>query len=377
MTSQNRLDRRLSGKHVVWFEGTNQWVAFEKPAYKVFKWREKGKSKKKIRSRIEKKYGLSAAEAKRFINEVAEWVDQLTQPYDQKDSSPKYFDCIGEPRIRNYKIKKRSIRVSFLHPKLESYFHPPIAHLEDSADIDNVEAGIKLCASKEGFFLIQNDVEPIYYNTIAELKHGFITCLMQIVHRVNPDKWLTWIHGSAVEKEGKAAIFTSPSGSGKSTIAAVLQSRSFRTLADDMVFLEHNSLKIYPVPTALSIKKGALKTVADMLNTPDIQKKYLHQIGKRRMAFIPPLHETNEPQKPVQAKYLIFIRYEKETELSIRELSDFEAFRRFHQNAWMKGTAEAARDFFDWFTDLEYYELIYSDTNKAMTRVETLFRENP
>lgn len=375
MTSQKRPDRRLSGKHVVWFEETNQWVAFEKPAYKIFKWRNKGKSKNAIRRKTEKKYGLTSKEAKRFVNEVTEWLDMLTHPSGSDNAHSKNVKCSEDPLIRNYKIEGRSIRVCYFHQKLESYFHPPIAHFEEPG-ILKPDSVLELCASKEGFSLICNDNESTFYDTVAELKHGFNICLMQIVHEVNANDWLTWIHGSSVEKAGKAAIFTSPSGSGKSTIAALLQSRNFRILADDMVFLERNSSKIYPVPTALSIKNGALKTVADILKNPGMQKHPLHQIGERKMAFIPPLQETGGLSKPVHARYLIFIQYDRNTELSIRKLSEFDAFQRLHQNAWMNGTAESATAFIEWFVKLEYYELIYSDTKQALDLIDELFLEN-
>ncbi|MDA3821704.1 MAG: hypothetical protein PF450_03690 [Bacteroidales bacterium] len=77
MPKAPRIHKKLSDKHVVWFGESNQWVGFEVPAYKVYKWHESGKSKKKIAKKIASKYGLEEKEAKRFVSEIITELERI------------------------------------------------------------------------------------------------------------------------------------------------------------------------------------------------------------------------------------------------------------------------------------------------------------
>jgi hypothetical protein len=119
-------------------------------------------------------------------------------------------------------------------------------------------------------------------------------------------------HGSAIEKEGKAIIFTGRPGAGKST-AATLLSNNYQILADDSIIIrKHNnqfflyqmplieknisierSPKKYLINTLLFLKKNPVGSIKILQNTPNIFLRFFqevwsqqHDIGKQKKVCV-------------------------------------------------------------------------------------------
>ncbi|MDA3821703.1 MAG: hypothetical protein PF450_03685 [Bacteroidales bacterium] len=229
---------------------------------------------------------------------------------------------------------------------------------------------------ENGFSISRDGTQQSYFSNIAELKHAFINQIMFATYSVPPEDWFAWIHGSAVAKGQNATIFTSSSGSGKSTMAALMQSRGYRFVSDDMVYLRQSDRLAYPVPTAMSLKEGSVSVVSNYIPSLKTDKLHFYEFGDRKVCFKKPDCEGSETFNPVVVRTLIFIKYKQGTIFSMKKLSDFEAFQRFHKQAWVNGSKESALAFITWFEELSYYELEYSDTDKAIMEIEKLFQEN-
>lgn len=89
------------------------------------------------------------------------------------------------------------------------------------------------------------------------------------------------LHGSAVETERGAVVFTGPSGVGKSTLAAALQQRGYRVLADDVCSLMYDettqTAQVHPGLAHLKLWADAAKqldltAVATRRVRPELEK---------------------------------------------------------------------------------------------------------
>ncbi len=96
------------------------------------------------------------------------------------------------------------------------------------------------------------------------------------------------LHGSAVETERGAVVFTGPSGVGKSTLAAALHQRGYRVLADDVCSLIYDvatqQALVYPGLAHLKLwadatEKLALTAVATRRVRPELEKYALSLQG--------------------------------------------------------------------------------------------------
>ena len=89
------------------------------------------------------------------------------------------------------------------------------------------------------------------------------------------------LHGSAVETERGAVVFTGPSGVGKSTLAAALQQRGYRVLADDVCSIVYDETvqeaQVHPGLAHLKLWADAaqqldLSAVATRRVRPELEK---------------------------------------------------------------------------------------------------------
>ena len=89
------------------------------------------------------------------------------------------------------------------------------------------------------------------------------------------------LHGSAVETERGAVVFTGPSGVGKSTLAAALQQRGYRVLADDVCSITYDETvceaQVHPGLAHLKLWADAaqqldLSAVATRRVRPELEK---------------------------------------------------------------------------------------------------------
>jgi hypothetical protein len=67
-------------------------------------------------------------------------------------------------------------------------------------------------------------------------------------HWIDEHPEYLWLHAGAVACEEQAVLFTGPSGSGKSTLTLRLAEAGWQYLCDDVLAIEPESLRVYPIP---------------------------------------------------------------------------------------------------------------------------------
>ena len=66
------------------------------------------------------------------------------------------------------------------------------------------------------------------------------------------------LHGSAVEKNGKALVIIAPSMGGKSTLTSFLLENEFNYVSDDCVLIDTCDYSIHPYNTAICLREGGI-----------------------------------------------------------------------------------------------------------------------
>jgi hypothetical protein len=86
----------------------------------------------------------------------------------------------------------------------------------------------------------------------------------ELNRRAVDDERLVYVHASAVERDGRAAVMCAPMESGKTTLCAGLIRAGCRYLTDEAVGIDPDTLLAQPYAKPLSIDPGSWQVLADL-----------------------------------------------------------------------------------------------------------------
>jgi hypothetical protein len=195
--------------------------------------------------------------------------------------------------------------------------------------------------------------------------------LIQKIHQKDEKEWLGVFHASAVSDGKKSILFLGDSGNGKSTSLALLQANGFTCLADDFVPIAAENTEVYSFPAAISIKKNSLQVLDSFYPTLATAQEYDYIRLNKIVRYLPPNNADFSTHLPCEK--LVFIKYEKETVLKVKSISQLAAFQQLIPDSWLSPLPENAAIFLDWFESLNCYQITYSDNEKMMEKVRELF----
>ncbi|MCX6240035.1 MAG: hypothetical protein NTY07_21235, partial [Bacteroidia bacterium] len=277
--------------------------------------------------------------------------------------------------IRNYTINNKSITFSFESLWLENSIHPLFAHLETSG-LATADVRFDLFRRDEQFGIrVTKGQSKTWFFDQPELQKGraFIELLNTIYDKVEDD-WMTILHGSAITDGSSTILFTAACGGGKSTIAALLQAHGLHVVSDDMVPVAAKTGRIYPFPSALSVKDGAIPVLLPWY--PELEKTQIfnYPASDKQVRYLP--YNQFPPQKKLinKAKALVFINFDPSVDIRLEKMSKLDAIKLFNNEAWVSSTPENARHYINWFIKLPCYRMTYSDNMKAVQTIMQIFQ---
>ena len=365
----------IEDKTIVWFAASNEYVVFENEVANILQQRISGSSIDEIALAISSKMDIPFTEIKEFIENLEEQflnkslVENIPLENEaSKIKKPKQFE-ISE----TYLINEVICKVSFLSKKERELIHPKFAHLvTDDAPIYHHLFEV---------FIHQNEV-ILYVNNVfigswhPEEVHyfqgKFSMELIQKIHHKDEDKWLGVFHASAVSDGKKSILFLGDSGNGKSTSLALLQANGFTCLADDFVPVAAENKEVYSFPAAISIKKNSLQVLDSLYPTLATAQEYDYIRLNKIVRYLPPNNTDFTSHLPCEK--LVFIKYEKESDLKVTSISKLTAFQQLIPDSWLSPLTENAAIFLDWFENLKCYQITYSDNEKMIEKVRELFK---
>lgn len=376
-TNPTVLIKDIETKSIVWFLSSNSYLVFEQIMGQLIKKINAGIAKAKIEDWCASTLNIPLKTAANFVADVLQLINSHNFQI-QKNTEPKNVHFIKSLQVpkafystKIYQIYNTCISIDYESEYLESLIHLKFAHLEtDTNQEQTIFYQVFTHQNEVVFYKNDHYIDSWTKNNIHFFQGKLsMHIIMDIYHKPEAD-WLGVFHASALSNQKETILFLGDSGNGKSTSLALLNANGFECIADD--FVPVNLLQqVHPFPAAISIKKNSVQTLLpfypELKNTSEV---YLESMQKK-VRYLAPKNTNYSKQFPCKA--LIFIKYQKNTELKLHKLSKIEAFQQLIPDSWISPLATNATVFLDWFAKLPCYELHYSNNQKMIETVTKIF----
>ncbi|MFK8058826.1 MAG: hypothetical protein AB8B78_01930 [Polaribacter sp.] len=369
----NFLYKVVEDKTIVWLENSNEYLVLENTTADILKRLSKGISIKEIAAALSKKLSVPLEKTIDFI------IDLEKRTYGEEKSIHKIvndYRDIKIPRefqfIKYYKINNIIFKISFLSEQELAFVHPKFAHLVIEKT-DNYEYQFDVFINNKFIFLfVDKKIVGGWSNREIHFFQGkFSMELIQKIHQKNEDEWMGVFHASAVSNGKKSILFLGDSGNGKSTSLALLQADKFTCLADDFVPIDIEKREVFSFPASISIKKSSLETLLPIYPELETTAEYNFKRLNKIVRYLKPNNSNFFAHLPCNE--LVFIKYEKGSDLLFKEVSKIDAFQQLIPDSWLSPKKENAQIFLDWFSSLKCYQITYSDNKKMIATVSKIF----
>jgi len=371
------LYKPVEDKTITWFENSNKYLVLENTTAGILKRLSKGVSVEEIAKALSKKLNVPLDKTIDFILDLEKkiYASKSTKKSfflnDYRDiEKPTYFEF-----TKFYKINDIVFKVAF-SSEYELYLvHPKFAHLEIENSENITHEFLVFLNNKYVFFYVDKNFIGAWSNKDIHYFQGkFSMELIQKIHQKEEHEWMGVFHASAVSNTEKTILFLGDSGNGKSTSLALLQANGFTCLADDFVPIANKNIHVYSFPAAISIKKNSVETLLPLY--PELQNSAEYHF-KRLNKIVRYLKPNNTDfYNHLPCNDLVFIKYEKESDLQVRQISKIEAFQELVPDSWLSPLKENAQKFLDWFHQINCYQITYSNNTKMIDTVSKIFKNN-
>jgi hypothetical protein len=196
--------------------------------------------------------------------------------------------------------------------------------------------------------------------------------LLCFSHNKTEQDWIGTFHVSTITDGHSSLLVIGESGKGKSTLCAVLATSGFSLLADDVSPMLSGTKSIYYNPSAISVKEGAFSLLSPLVdgfkNLPSVQ----FNKGKGLLKYMA-CQAPNENFYP--CKGIILVNYQPEAETKLEKVSVQTLLETLIPESWLSPNPVHAKEFLDWLSSVNAYELTYSDSNSVSQDISQLFHQ--
>jgi hypothetical protein len=373
------IKKKIGKSYLIWFQNSNLYFYLEEPAWFVLNKTVKRYKSETIAKEFSNRYGLSYEDSLNFVLEIRQKINEMNQPKNRKKYVEKSVDKINEHvyslySSHCYNMQNKVIEFSYETSWLERYIHPLIKHLETSEGFKD-KSHFELFTYKNRVIL---KVDNIFKGSWKQSESGYVKGrvfieLTNVLHNKSDADWLMAVHASAISNGQKTILFSASPGSGKTTFAALLQTQGYSIISDDFVPIEQSSFKAYPLPIALSVKEGAL----DLLTShyPELDKNSMIRINsKKKVKYLPVAAKMMDMIFPVNE--FVFIKYDNKVDLRLEKIEPVEALKQLLEEAWIPPAAENVEILLDRIFNASFYNLTYSNNEKAIEAVTQIFEND-
>lgn len=378
MKKQKKLHFKvIDDKTITWFKDNNEYLVLENTTADIIKRLNKGISVKQIAETLAKKLNVPIDKTIDFILDLEK---NIYQPKTQiKPTLNNDYRDLKKPttfkHTKYYKVNDVVFKIEFA-TEYELYLvHPKFSHLETKNSTHfNYTFTVFVNNNFITFFVDDNFIGAWHKNETHYFQGKFSMELIQKIHQKEEKKWMGVFHASAVSNGEKCILFLGDSGNGKSTSLALLQANGFTCLADDFVPINASNQEVYSFPAAISIKKNSLATLTpiypELETTAEFHFKKLNKIVR----YLKPNNANYKAHLPCND--LVFIKYEKDSDLKVAEIPKIDAFQKLVPDSWLSPETENAQLFLDWFSSLNCYQITYSENQKMIATVSKIFKND-
>lgn len=142
------------------------------------------------------------------------------------------------------------------------------------------------------------------------------------------------IHSAVLVKNGKAIIFPALPGSGKSTLTAYLGLSGWSTYSDEMAIIDPQNAFVSPLYRPVCLKNNSIDLVKSW-HPEAIFTPICKDTQKGDVAHVKVMNwQTYAQLQPAPIVSVVFPKYSADTDLTIYQLTDTEAFNTLSKNAF-------------------------------------------
>ncbi len=369
---QSMLIKQLEDKSVVWFQDNNEYIVVEPLIAEILSLLKNKIPKQEILTNLFNTISIPYQQAESLILDIE---NLLSSTEIQKVE----LELIDKPNsfeyIKYYKINDLVFKICYFSEYEISLVHPKFSHLE--VNFQSKNDFVFEVYSNQNFisFSIDNNIIGTWNKTEVHYFQGkFSMKITELIHEKTENNWLGVLHASAISNGKNSMLFLGDSGNGKSTSLALLQANGFTCLADDFVPIDANKQEVYSFPSAISIKKNALDTLFPIYPELKTSLEYHFKRLNKVVRYLPP--NTNNYMQHLPCKALIFIKYQKNSDLMIDKVSNINAFEQLVPDSWLSPIQDNVEVFIDWFSKLPCYQLTYSNNKKMIETVSKIFNDD-
>ncbi|WP_028890705.1 hypothetical protein [Tenacibaculum sp. 47A_GOM-205m] len=364
-------NKQIENKQVVWFQDNNEYLVVEPLVAEILSLLNKKISKKEIVSQITKQVNIPSQKAVELVTDIEALLISSENKNNKKlipVTKSKTFEV-----IKYYSINSLIFKASYASDAEAFLIHPKFAHLEVE-NITNINHLFEVYSNDNAIsFSVDNTLIGTWnLKEVHYFQGKFSMELVQKIHQKNEEEWIGTFHASAVSNNDNSILFLGDSGNGKSTSLALLQANGFTCLADDFVPVD-NSLNVHSFPSAISIKKNSLETLLPIYPELKTSAEYHFKKLNKIVRYLPTNNYDYSLNLPCKA--LIFIKYQKDSDLIINKISSITAFEQLIPDSWLSPLPQNAELFLDWFEKLPCYQLTYSNNEKMISTVKKIFAD--
>lgn len=196
--------------------------------------------------------------------------------------------------------------------------------------------------------------------------------IIESIYKKSEEEWMGVFHASAINYREDSILILGDSGKGKSTSLALLQTQGFNCIADDFVPID-NENKVYVFPAGISIKPKALNVLSSIYPELKNSTEYHYKRLNKTVRYLPPNSINYSKKYPCKA--LIFIKYDKNTEFNLTQISNLKAFESLLPDSWISSVSENVDVFLTWLPSLPCYQLTYSNNEMMYDSIKRIFED--
>jgi hypothetical protein len=350
----------------------------EEPAWFVFRKTTKRHSIGTIAREFSVRYSIAPEESLSFVKDIRLEVEKMNQTDHPQDKINEVSSDLNKLTfapfsIHRYRLGNKMIVFSYQTRLFEHYLHPLISHFETIEEQNGMPL-FELFAWQECIvFRFNGEVKGIWTKDETHLVKGLIFMfLINVMYDKTNADWLMTVHASAITNGKKTILFSAPPNHGKTTIAALLQARGYQLISDDFVPIDRNSFLAHPFPIAMSVKESSMDLLASLF--PTLEQEPLTYISpEKSVRFLAPDFDLNMQDAIFPVQEYIFIHYDKTVDFAWEKLDLVKAVKLLLDQAWVLPTKGNAELLFDRILQMSFYQLTYSNNQKALDAITNLF----
>lgn len=370
------IRKKIGLSYLIWLSKGNKYLLLEEPAWFVFSKIAKRCKPSGIASLCAERYGLSRAECAAFVLQIHAFVEQMNQPalVNQTmdlDSELRHYRFLPYS-THTYCLGTSLIQFCFETEDLEYYLHPLISHLKTDKTGENTCVFELFGYHGKVVFRLKGEVKGIWNQEESHLVKGMIFMhLINVMHDKTDDFWLMTVHASALSNGRKTILFPARPGSGKTTMAAMLQNRGYQIVSDDFVPIDKYEFRAWPLPLAMSVKEGSMNLLSSLY--PEMKEKTVHMLTpEKSVRYISPGH-GQESLHACPVKEFVFITYDPKVDFQWHPIDTARAVALLLNQSWVSPCEGTADILLNQLCQWLFYELTYSDNQKALDTIVNLF----